>query len=97
MSNNVYFDWIPVSHTTADLVFQWTKQEAQAFFINPQIELPKLQLENQYTNDCSQSYTTGKTTVPTHFFSILSTHSSLTCSIPTFYSKCSMIFLRISD
>lgn len=46
-----------VSHTTDDLVFEWEEDVPLDVWKN--IELPQLQLEGNYTNDCTQVYATG--------------------------------------
>jgi hypothetical protein len=46
-----------VSHTTDDLVFEW--EEEMPLDVSKNIELPQLQLEGNYTNDCTQVYATG--------------------------------------
>jgi len=49
-----------LSHTTNDLIFEW--DHATPLDVWPKIELPQLQLENNYTNDCTQEYATGNFT-----------------------------------
>ena len=46
-----------MSHTTDDLVFEWEEDVPLDVWKN--IELPQLQLEGNYTNDCTQVYATG--------------------------------------
>lgn len=48
-----------MSHTTDDLVFEWEEDVPLDVWKN--IELPQLQLEGNYTNDCTQVYATGNT------------------------------------
>lgn len=48
----------PVSHTTDDLVFEW--DETVPLYVSDNIQLPQLQLVDNYTNDCTQVYSTGK-------------------------------------
>lgn len=50
---------LSVSHTTDDLVFEWEEDVPLDVWKN--IELPQLQLEGNYTNDCTQVYATGNT------------------------------------
>ncbi|KAI9558502.1 hypothetical protein GHT06_015290 [Daphnia sinensis] len=49
-----------LSHTTDDLVFEWEEDVPLDVWKN--IELPQLQLEGNYTNDCTQVYATGNFT-----------------------------------
>ncbi len=46
-----------VSHTTDDLIFEW--EDGVPLDVWKNIELPQLQLEGNYTNDCTQVYATG--------------------------------------
>ena len=47
-----------VSHTTADMVFQWN--DTDPLVINPAIELPQLDIAKNTTEDCTLTYSTGK-------------------------------------
>uniref|UniRef100_A0A0P5B4W1 Histamine-gated chloride channel subunit n=2 Tax=Daphnia magna TaxID=35525 RepID=A0A0P5B4W1_9CRUS len=49
-----------LSHTTDDLIFEW--DETGPLDVWKTIELPQLQLEGNYTNDCTQVYATGNFT-----------------------------------
>ena len=46
-----------VSHTIHDLVFIWN--DTDALVVNPDIELPQLDISNYYTADCTIEYSTG--------------------------------------
>jgi len=47
-----------VSHTNHDLVFIWNTTDP--LVVNPEIELPQLDISNNYTADCTIEYSTGK-------------------------------------
>lgn len=47
-----------VSHTVQDLVFIWNMTDP--LVVNPDIELPQLDISNNYTTDCTIEYSTGK-------------------------------------
>lgn len=49
---------IAVSHTDHDLVFIWNMTDP--LVVNPEIELPQLDISNNYTADCTIEYSTGK-------------------------------------
>ena len=51
---------ISVSHTTHDLVFIWNVTDP--LVVNPEIELPQLDIANNYTTDCTIEYSTGNFT-----------------------------------
>lgn len=46
-----------VSHTVHDLVFIWNITDP--LVVNPDIELPQLDIANNYTTDCTIEYSTG--------------------------------------
>lgn len=46
-----------VSHTVHDLVFIWNLTDP--LVVNPDIELPQLDISNNYTSDCTIEYSTG--------------------------------------
>jgi hypothetical protein len=46
-----------VSHTVHDLVFIWN--DTDPLVVNPEIELPQLDVSNNYTADCTIEYSTG--------------------------------------
>jgi len=46
-----------VSHTTHDLVFIWNMTDP--LVVNPDIELPQLDISNNITTDCTIEYSTG--------------------------------------
>jgi len=48
---------IAVSHTVHDLVFIWNV--TNPLVVNPDIELPQLDISNNYTVDCTVEYSTG--------------------------------------
>lgn len=50
----------PVSHTTQDLIFLWNMTDP--LVVNPEIELPQLDISNNYTTDCTIEYSTGNFT-----------------------------------
>lgn len=73
MRHGLYFYYIPVpllksrtyysfavSHTTQDLVFLWNMTDP--LVVNPEIELPQLDISNNYTTDCTIEYSTGNFT-----------------------------------
>lgn len=49
-----------VSHTVQDLVFIWNMTDP--LVVNPEIELPQLDISNNYTTDCTIEYSTGNFT-----------------------------------
>lgn len=49
-----------MSHTTQDLVFIWNMTDP--LVVNPEIELPQLDISNNYTTDCTIEYSTGNFT-----------------------------------
>ncbi|XP_050530642.1 glycine receptor subunit alpha-4-like isoform X2 [Daktulosphaira vitifoliae] len=49
-----------LSHTTHDLVFIWNMTDP--LVVNPEIELPQLDISNNYTTDCTIEYSTGNFT-----------------------------------
>lgn len=51
---------LAVSHTTQDLVFIWNMTDP--LVVNPEIELPQLDISNNYTTDCTIEYSTGNFT-----------------------------------
>lgn len=51
---------LPVSHTTQDLIFLWNTTDP--LVVNPEIELPQLDISNNYTTDCTIEYSTGNFT-----------------------------------
>lgn len=51
---------LSVSHTTQDLVFVWNMTDP--LVVNPEIELPQLDISNNYTTDCTIEYSTGNFT-----------------------------------
>jgi hypothetical protein len=48
---------VVVSHTVHDLVFIWN--DTDPLVVNPDIELPQLDISNNYTADCTIEYSTG--------------------------------------
>lgn len=48
---------IAVSHTVEDLVFIWNMTDP--LVVNSEIELPQLDISNNYTTDCTIEYSTG--------------------------------------
>ena len=48
----------PVSHTTDDLVFKW--DHTMPLDVDSGIELPQLELTNNFTGDCTTAYSTGE-------------------------------------
>ena len=51
-----------VSHTTEDLVFQWLPEDATPLVVDEGIELPQLELIQNFTSDCTTNYSTGSFT-----------------------------------
>ncbi|XP_034944574.1 glycine receptor subunit alpha-4 isoform X1 [Chelonus insularis] len=49
-----------LSHTTQDLIFIWNMTDP--LVVNPEIELPQLDISNNYTTDCTIEYSTGNFT-----------------------------------
>ncbi|XP_025409030.1 glycine receptor subunit alpha-4 isoform X2 [Sipha flava] len=49
-----------LSHTTHDLVFIWNMTDP--LVVNPEIELPQLDISNNFTTDCTIEYSTGNFT-----------------------------------
>ncbi|ODN03773.1 Glycine receptor subunit alpha-2 [Orchesella cincta] len=49
-----------LSHTTEDLVFRWNKTDP--LVVNPDIELPQLDIARNETEDCTLEYSTGNFT-----------------------------------
>lgn len=49
-----------MSHTVQDLVFLWNVTDP--LVVNPDIELPQLDISNNYTTDCTIEYSTGNFT-----------------------------------
>ncbi|XP_050438203.1 glycine receptor subunit alpha-4-like isoform X2 [Adelges cooleyi] len=49
-----------LSHTTHDLVFIWNMTDP--LVVNPEIELPQLDISNNVTSDCTIQYSTGNFT-----------------------------------
>jgi hypothetical protein len=49
--------FIAVSHTVHDLIFIWNVTDP--LVVNPDIELPQLDISNNYTADCTIQYSTG--------------------------------------
>ena len=47
-----------VSHTTDDLVFKW--DHTMPLDVDSGIELPQLELTNNFTGDCTTAYSTGE-------------------------------------
>ena len=52
---------ISVSHTTDDLVFEW--DPIMPLDVDSGIELPQLELTNNFTGDCTTAYSTGDTRI----------------------------------
>ena len=48
-----------MSHTTADLVFQWLPEDKTPLAVDDGIQLPQLELINNRTGDCTSVYSTG--------------------------------------
>lgn len=62
-----------VSHTVHDLVFIWNLTDP--LVVNPEIELPQLDISNNYTSDCTIEYSTGKIVIASlYLFSFISDH-----------------------
>lgn len=55
-----FFFFFLVSHTTQDLIFLWNMTDP--LVVNPEIELPQLDISNNYTTDCTIEYSTGNFT-----------------------------------
>lgn len=55
-----FFLFFLVSHTTQDLIFLWNMTDP--LVVNPEIELPQLDISNNYTTDCTIEYSTGNFT-----------------------------------
>lgn len=51
---------VSVSNTVQDLVFLWNVTDP--LVVNPDIELPQLDISNNYTTDCTIEYSTGNFT-----------------------------------
>lgn len=51
---------LSVSHTDHDLVFIWNLTDP--LVVNPEIELPQLDIDKNYTTDCTIEYSTGNFT-----------------------------------
>lgn len=64
-----------VSHTTHDLVFIWNMTDP--LVVNPEIELPQLDISNNYTADCTIEYSTGGSTIVFLLF-LFSTYTHFT-------------------
>lgn len=60
LSLHMMYKFLAVSHTTQDLVFLWNMTDP--LVVNPQIELPQLDISNNYTTDCTIEYSTGNFT-----------------------------------
>lgn len=56
----IFYIFFSVSHTTQDLVFLWNMTDP--LVVNPEIELPQLDISNNYTTDCTIEYSTGNFT-----------------------------------
>lgn len=56
----IIYNFPAVSHTTQDLVFLWNTTDP--LVVNPEIELPQLDISNNYTTDCTIEYSTGNFT-----------------------------------
>ena len=52
---------VSVSHTTDDLVFEW--DPIMPLDVDSGIELPQLELTNNFTGDCTTAYSTGDTRI----------------------------------
>merc|ERR1711953_1332677 len=48
-----------LSHTTEDLVFEWLPENDTPLVVDEGIELPQLELIQNYTADCTTNYSTG--------------------------------------
>ena len=53
---------VSVSHTTEDLVFEWLPEDDTPLVVDEGIELPQLELIQNYTADCTTNYSTGSFT-----------------------------------
>ena len=60
-----------VSHTTDDLIFKWDL--SMPLDVDSGIELPQLELTNNFTGDCTTAYSTGANIYihNQHFFATL--------------------------
>ena len=54
-------DYVSVSHTTDDLIFEWYPIEDIPLVVEP-IQLPQLELIYNTTADCTSAYSTGNFT-----------------------------------
>ena len=54
--------YISVSHTTEDLVFEWLPEDDTPLVVDEGIELPQLELIQNFTSDCTTNYSTGSFT-----------------------------------
>ena len=67
-SGNLFFFYIfyqkivSVSHTTEDLVFEWLPEDDTPLVVDEGIELPQLELIQNFTSDCTTNYSTGSFT-----------------------------------
>ena len=68
-SENLFFFYIyyyqkivSVSHTTEDLVFEWLPEDDTPLVVDEGIELPQLELIQNFTSDCTTNYSTGSFT-----------------------------------
>ncbi|OWR46165.1 glycine receptor subunit alpha-4 like protein [Danaus plexippus plexippus] len=59
-SNRYILLLFSVSHTVHDLVFIWNLTDP--LVVNPDIELPQLDIANNFTSDCTIEYSTGNFT-----------------------------------
>jgi histamine-gated chloride channel len=57
-----------VSHTTYDLVFLWNLTDP--LVTSPEIELPQLDIAQNYTADCTIEYSTGNFTCLAVYFNL---------------------------
>ena len=53
---------VAVSHTTEDLVFEWLPEIDTPLVVDEGIELPQLELIQNFTADCTTNYSTGSFT-----------------------------------
>ena len=53
---------VAVSHTTEDLVFEWLPEIDTPLVVDEGIELPQLELIQNFTSDCTTNYSTGSFT-----------------------------------
>ena len=51
-----------MSHTTEDLVFEWLPEIDTPLVVDEGIELPQLELIQNFTADCTTNYSTGSFT-----------------------------------